>query len=201
MLAGVLLATTNPAKAERLRVLCGGLASFRDVPHEAPSVGEDAASHLGNAIAKAVGWTRALGGVGIASDGGLVIPALGQGWESTLTKRQTGEHVSDEERARRLLGRMRDLSKSRREAFWTEAVAVARDGALVGAWEADGTPGRIGVAYEPNEGGPEGFWADGLWETLAGRKRWQLSEAEREAILDPWSTLGGLVRDLLARMG
>jgi inosine/xanthosine triphosphate pyrophosphatase family protein len=201
MLTEVLVATTNPAKAHRLRMVCDGLVSFREMPNEAPVIEEEAVSHLGNAIAKAVGWTRTLGGVAIASDGGLVIPALGAGWESTLTKRQTGVDASDEERARRLLRRMSELVASRREAFWTEAIAIAREGALVGAWEADGTAGRIGLAYEPDPNGPAGFWADGLWEDLRGRKRWQLSEADRQGILDPWATLTSPVRDVLTRMG
>ena len=200
MATDILVATTNPAKAERLRALLGPLFSVRATPDHTPDIGESATTHLGNAIAKAVGWARMFGGLAIASDGGLVIPALGAGWESTLTKRQTGEGVTDAERARRLLGRMRDILETRREAFWTEAVAVAGDGDLVCAWEADGTVGKIGITYEPNPSGPPGFWADALWETLDGKKRWQLSEVERRELLDPWATLAAPVRDLLARM-
>lgn len=199
----VLLATLNDAKAERLRRLCDGLdVTFRSLGGNAPVVPEVAASHLGNAIAKAVGWSKACGGVTLASDGGLVIPALGDAWESTLTRRATGlDDVPDEERARRLLRRMRDLTEAHRQAYWTEAIAVARDGALVCAWEADGTVGRIGLEYEPNPSGPPGFWADGLWETPAGKKRWQLTDEERAAMLDPWATLAAPVCELLGRMG
>lgn len=198
----LLLATSNPAKAERLRKLVDGLDVRFVRPEGAlPEVSESSRSHLGNAIAKALSWSKASGGAAIASDGGLAIPALGDGWESTLTRRETGgPEVLDDERARRLLRRMRDLHGARREAYWTEAVALGRDGLLVSAWEADGTVGRIGDAYEPAIG-PEGFWADGLWETLGGKKRWQLTDEERSAILDPWSTLTGPVRDMIARMG
>lgn len=202
MALDLLVATLNPAKAERLQSLCDGPdVVFRSIDGAPPEIAETAASHLGNAIAKAVGWSKAYGGVTIASDGGLVIPALGDGWESTLTRRGTGAgEVPDHERARRLLRRMRDLTEARREAYWTEAIALGRDGQLVCAWEADGTAGRIGLEYDPPPTGPAGFWADALWETPAGKKRWQLTDAERGTILDPWATLAEPVRGLLARM-
>ena len=201
MTLALLLATSNAAKAVRLRMLCEGLdVSFRDPVGDPPAVEEDAASHLGNAIAKSIGWSRAVGGVALATDGGLTIPALGNAWESTLTKRATGEGVDDEERARRLLKRMAGLDGNRREAYWTEAVSLSRQGTLICAWEADGTVGSIGMQYLPDPVGPDGFWADGLWEAPSGLKRWQLSESERKSILDPWVELAGPVRDVLSRM-
>lgn len=197
----LILATTNAAKAVRLRALCAGVdVRIREGESPATAIAETATTHMGNAIEKALGWSRALGGVALASDGGLVIPALGDGWESTLTRRGTGEEVSDAERARRLLGRMRDLEGNRREAYWAEAVAVARDGVLVHAWETDGMLGWIGEKYRPDPNGPAGFWADGLWETNDGKKRWEASDAERAAGHDPWAQLVGPVSALLERM-
>ena len=199
----ILLATNNPAKAERLKLVCAGVdAVFRSAPSTLGEVVVDETSmtHLGNAIAKAVAWSKRFGGTSLASDGGLLIPALGDSWESTLTKRATGENVSDAERARRLLGRMRDLDGSRRGAYWAEAIAVARDGGLVCAWEADGLMGVIGTESRDNPQGTPGFWADGLWETTDGRKRWQLTEVERTAGGDPWAALAPQVRDLLMRL-
>jgi inosine/xanthosine triphosphate pyrophosphatase family protein len=195
------LATLNAAKVVRLRSLCDGLdVTFRDVTGNPPAIAETSETHLGNAIAKAVGWSRVVGGAALASDGGLVIPALGDGWESTLTRRATGEDVGDAERARRLLARMRDLEGLRREAYWAEAIAVARDGVLVCAWQTDGMLGRIGEEFKPDPNGPEGFWADGLWETLEGKKRWGLSEDERAVGADPWAQLFEPVSSFLARM-
>lgn len=203
MALALLLATANAAKAERLRALCTGVdVTFRDAPSQksVPAVDESAATHLGNAIAKALAYSRAFGGTALASDGGLVIPALGAAWESTLTKRATGDDVPDAERARRLLGRMREFEGSRREAYWAEAMAVARDGRLECAWESDGLAGVIGTAYRPDESGVPGFWADALWETTEGRKRWELTDDERRAGDDPWTALAPEVRNLLARL-
>ena len=203
MTLSLLLATGNPAKAERLKIVCAGVdIAFRDSStlDALPSADETDGTHLGNAIAKALAWSRECGGTSLASDGGLVIPGLGAGWESTLTKRATGDDVSDAEHARRLLRRMRAFDGARREAYWTEAVAVVRDSLLQCAWESDGMFGVIGHEYRPNLDGPSGFWADGLWETADGRKRWELTEEERLIGGDPWAALGPEVRNLLARL-
>ena len=204
MTLSVLLATTNPAKAERLRMLTAGLdVALTDGPSIAspPEVEEDASSHLGNAIRKAVVWSRAHPAVALASDGGLAIPALGDDWSSLVTRRGTGGDVSDEEHATRLLRRMRDLEGDRRAAHWTEAVAIARDGALLGAWEASGLRGHIADGYVPPPGGTTGFWIDGLWvSNVSGKRAWELSEADLAAEDEPWLTLAPLVRDLLGRL-
>ncbi len=197
----LLIATLNPAKAVRLRLLCDGLdVRFRPVNDPQPTINEASPTHLGNAIAKAVGWSRALGGNAIASDGGMVIPELGDAWESTLTHRATGENVADSERARRLLARMRDLSGAQRSAYWAEAIAVAREGVLVCAWGTDGMLGRVGETFRADPNGTEGFWADGLWETPSGKKRWEISNTELAADADPWVQLFSPVNSFLARM-
>ena len=204
MTLSVLLATTNPAKVERLRALAAGLdlalveASGIASP---PDIDEDGASHLGNAIHKAVVWSRAHPAVALASDGGLAIPALGDDWSSLVTRRGTGGDVSDEEHATRLLRRMRDLDGDLRAAHWTEAIALARDGALLGAWEASGLRGRIADEYLPLADSTGGFWIDGLWvASVSGKRHWELSEADLAAEDDPWLTLTPLVRDLLRRL-
>ena len=200
----LVLATRNPAKAARLRDLLDGLdldlsdgASFPD----APDVDEEGGSHLAIAIGKAVAWSRALGALVVASDGGLSIPALGDGWSSLITRRGTGEDVPDEERARRLLRRMRDLEGERRACRWTEAVAVARSGELLGAWEANGLEGRIAHDFVPPPGGANGFWVSGLWVTPDGVRRWALTAEDTARLGDPWTSLREPLRGLVSRLG
>ncbi len=199
----LLLATRNRAKAERLRRLCDGLG-FDLVDgatlQAGPDVEEDAASHLGNAERKAVVWSRLYPQPAIASDGGLAIPALGDGWTSLVTRRESGGDVSDEEHAARLLRRMRDLQGNDRCAYWTEAVAVARSGMLIGAWEASGLRGEIATDYVAPAGGTNGFWVSGLWVTPDGRRYWELGQGDLAAAEDPWETITPKVRDLLARL-
>ena len=192
--------TTNAAKAERLRALCASLdVDWVSAPStaEAPDVDETGDSHIANAVRKAVAWSRAYAVAALASDGGLAIPALGDGWQSLLTRRATGGNVSDEEHAARLLRRMQDLQGTRREAYWTEAVAVARNGALIQAWEAIGLRGLIAEDYRPAPTGPDGFWARGLWTTRDGRRHWELSQGGLAEADDPWSQLTVPVRGLL----
>jgi inosine/xanthosine triphosphate pyrophosphatase family protein len=200
----VLLATTNPAKAQRLAWLCAGLAvePVRPSGGDGPQVAEDAASHLGNAVHKAVAWSATLGGVALASDGGLVVPALAGEWDSLTTRRATGTGPEpDAERAERLLRRMARLTDEERAAHWVEAVAIARDGRLVGAWQAQGLAGVIAGTYAPGPDGEDGFWVSGLWaEGVSGQRLWELDEPTRSRLADPWLTLAPPARDLLTRM-
>ncbi|MEX2598658.1 MAG: non-canonical purine NTP pyrophosphatase, partial [Dehalococcoidia bacterium] len=165
-----------------------------------PEIDEDAASHLGNAVRKAVAWSRLHQELAIASDGGLAIPALGQNWTSLVTRRATGGDASDEEHARRLLRRMRDLHGAGRSAHWVEAIAVARNGSLLGAWEASGLHGTIAEDYVAPDGGTGGFWVSGLWQRSDGRRYWALTPDELAAIGDPWDQLRVNVRGLLERI-
>ena len=194
----ILLATHNPAKAARLRWLFDGLdVRFRhprQLPNP-PTVEEEGPSHLENARAKAMAWSAAAGGLAVASDGGLVVPALGAGWDSLTTRRTTGGDVSDAAHAQRLLEVMRLHQGARREVWWVEAVALARDGSLLGAWEAQGLSGVLASTYEPPPDAPPGFWLPGLWRSAASGKRyWELTEQELLEVGDPWSQLRTLLQ-------
>lgn len=204
MSVALVLATRNPAKAAQLRELLAGLnvdvTDGAALP-DAPDADEEGGSHLAIAIGKAVAWSRALGALAVASDGGLSIPALGDGWSSLITRRGTGTDVPDEERARRLLRRMHGLEGERRACWWTEAVAVARAGELLGAWEANGLEGCIASDFVPPEGGTNGFWVSGLWVTRDGVRRWALTTEDAARLGDPWAAVREPLRSLVARLG
>lgn len=129
----------------------------------------------------------------IASDGGLVIPALGSAWESRHTHRFAGPAVDDSQRVDRLLKLMAPFTEADRNASWAEAVAIAHKGRLLASWELLGAAGEIGLAREPGPV-PE-FWAFAVWSfPQYGKTYNQLTPEERESLNDHWIRLGHLVR-------
>ena len=197
----VLLATTNPAKQDKLRWLLDGLPLISTGPAEAGLADyvppeETGATHGEIASEKARAWSQAGSMLAVCSDGGLSIPALGGRWQSILTRRLTGEG-GDEERVETLLQLMRPYSGSERRASWTEALAVAENGRLLACWEVEGATGM--VAQSPGPLGPlPGFWAFSVWEMPAFGKRYsELTEAELASADDHWTQLKALVRKFL----
>jgi inosine/xanthosine triphosphate pyrophosphatase family protein len=131
----------------------------------------------------------------IATDGGLVIPALGGRWESRFTHRFAGPAADDAERLRRLLELMRPCRGAQREASWVEALAIADRGEVLASWE---LTGGAGVIAESAEGSPyvPGFWAFTVWYfPLLGKTYNQLTPQERDALGDHWRRLRGLVQE------
>jgi len=200
----LLLATTNPAKVPMLRRLVGGLGfqliagPDTSVP---PTINEDDTTHLAIAVHKAVAWSRLHSMPVVASDGGVAIPALGNAWESRMTRRHTGEgDVPDETRARRLLGMMKGLEGEGRAVHRVEAAAIAQNGALLGAWEAAGFHGFVALGPASHLGGTKGAWVESVLVAQDGRRYWELSPADFESFDEPWAVLALPVRGLLKRL-
>ena len=200
----MLLATRNQAKAEQLRGLFAGLPlrfSYPEQVVKAPAVSEDGRTHLDNARQKAVAWSQAVGGLAVASDGGLVVPALQDAWNSLTTRRAMGEGLDDRERAERMLGLMRPYHGEDRRVSFAEALAVARSGKVLGAWQAEGLHGLLADSFEPAPETPEGFWVAGLWLSPIDRKRyWRLTGAEMEVAKAPWLQLRPRLRRLVKKL-
>ena len=204
----LLLATANPAKAALLRRLCEGIgfALADGSEAEPPSVAETANSHMAIAVQKAAAWSRACQCLAVASDGGISIPALEAAapaaWESRLTRRATGaEGASDLQRAQRLLRLAQDLRGGQRAASRVEAVAVARGGALLGAWETAGFQGALAQDVQAPPGGTGGAWVESVLLAPDGRRYWQLTPNDLAVYGEPWQALAAPVRALLRRLG
>lgn len=158
----LLLATTNPAKLERLRWVFAPHWPSVPLPSDAgPGPAETGDGFRANAELKAIYWSRSSGGLAAASDGGLTIPALGAAWQPLRTARSAGPGADDLTRARHLLELARSLRGEQRAAYWTEGLALARDGRLLRSWESSGTRAYLVESFEPT-GLKPGFWAASL---------------------------------------
>ena len=185
MLQGLPLQPVSPDEVEPP----AAIGSWRNF---APA--ETGETHEAIARDKAVQWSEAASMLAIASDGGLVIPALGPRWESRHTHRFAGPAADDAERLERLLELMRPLQGGERRASWAEALAIADRGRVLASWELLGGEGIIDERRTGTGPVPE-FWAFTIWRFPRFGKTYAcLTTAERASINDHWERLHQLVR-------
>lgn len=194
----VLLATENRAKQAKLRWLVERLGLTLHTPDEVGLAGFDVAetggSHRDIAEQKATAWSRESGMAALASDGGAVIPALGDAWNSLFTRRAAGTSVDDVARADHLLSLMHDRDGGERDVIWVEAIALARAGVILGSWEAAGSLGRLARTYDPAQI-RDGFWFPALIVVSSLGKRYaDLTSDERAETADAWNELRQRIR-------
>jgi inosine/xanthosine triphosphate pyrophosphatase family protein len=192
----ILLATGNGDKQNAFRLLLDGLP-FRPVtPNElgvSASPDEDGDTHEAIARKKSEEWSKAGSMLAIASDGGLVVPALGPAWQSRHTRRFAGPAVDDSQRVDRFLELMEPYAGTDRAASWAEALAIAYKGRLLASWELIGATGEISETRQPGPA-PE-FWAFTVWNFPKHGKTYnELTPEELESLNDHWTRLGYLVR-------
>ena len=195
----ILLATGNGDKQDEFRRLLHGLPFAPVTPAEAGVGGpsdEEGDTHEAIARDKAAQWSKAASMLAVASDGGLVIPALGPRWESRYTHRFAGPAADNEERLARLLALMRPFHGEERRASWVEALAIADRGRVLASWELNGAVGYLDS--EPPAGPLPEFWVFSVWRfPQFGATYSQLTGAQRESVDDHWGRLRLLVRRYL----
>ena len=198
-LTPILLATGNSDKQAEFRRLLDGLPFTPVSPAGAGVIGpadEEGDTHEAIARDKAARWSSKASMLAIASDGGLVIPALGPRWESRYTHRFAGPAADNGERMARLLELMRPYHGEERRASWVEALAIAHSGRVIVSWQLSG-----GVGYldeQPPEGPLPEFWVFSVWHIPQfGATYARLTEAQRQSIDDHWGRLRRLVRSFL----
>lgn len=196
----LLLATGNTDKQRMLAWLLEGLPVEPVTPAQAgvsASPDESAETHEAIARAKAEAWSMAAGIPAIASDGGLLVPALGANWESRYTRRFAGPAADDAERQRRLLNLLEPYRGSDRDAAFVEGLAIADGGCTLASWEAHGATGRI-VNSLADSGDPtsgDGFWVFPLWYFEQFHRTYdRLTQTERASLGDHWEILRSSVR-------
>lgn len=199
----LVVASHNQAKLAMIAELIGDLALVRAA--SAAALGdapENAASLAANAEAKACRVSRREpAALVVATDGGLLLPALGDGWDPLQTRRFAGPQATDRERTERLLALMEPYHGAEREIAWQEAMAVARAGEIIASWTAASPPGRL--AAELNDRTTQyasGFWLPPLWvcPEWGNRRLADLTPVERGRHDDHWRRLGRRLRRLVS---
>ena len=205
----IIAATRNPAKLRQFQRVVGALAVIEPLPDDISlpegeeaevEVAEDAPT---NAEQKALAWSRVIGKdrFVMASDGGLTLPALGEYWDPSRTRRFAGAESTDLDRAHRLLRMASRLRGEQRSIGWAEALCIARNGQLVFHAGSDGTNGLLAPDVTPELiGAAGGFWVSAVWECpeYGGRRLAELTPEEREQRSDHWFSLGRILRPWLA---
>jgi len=187
----ILIGSKNREKQALLRSLFDNLRKELEPiepDQSAPSPIEDGDDHHTIAIVKARYWSKVANGFAISSDGGLLIPALKNKWDSTKTNRAAGENTSGLEKVHFLLSLMSNLVKEQRRAAWIESVAIAKNGELVNVWTAKSVMGYI--LPKPNGHAPDGLWTSSLHYFPNVKKTIpEMSSNELTLSNDPWTTI------------
>ena len=195
----ILLASGNRAKRERLGWLLEGLGYDLVGPETVavalPEPQEDGPSHKGNAEEKAIASSLAVGGFAMASDGGLVIPALKGRWDSLRTHRSGGAKRDDIARVQALVDLVTPLPEEDRGAYWVEAVALADVGEVLMTFQAMSGQGVIATSFDPAHVGG-GFWVGAVWHfPELGKVYAELTEEELRRVGDHWTGLKEQVQE------
>lgn len=200
MTDSILLATTNPHKVLKLSQIVRGYfipvnLTDTDVSQELEEEGD---SFKSIAQQKAVTFSRRYDGYAIATDGGIDIPALGDGWNKLFTRRFIGrEDATDIDRLDAILELMKDKRASDRKMIWREAAAIAHRGKLLFSLEVDGSKGIMQESYDPQKYRP-GIWLCSLWYYPNFEKNFfDLSPEELAKGEVSWSRLEQAVRKFL----
>ncbi len=193
-------ATRNSDKLALLTRMAGQRHELRplSVADEAdePAVGERIGSDplVENATAKAMFVSAALAGARtIASDGGLLVPGLGNDWQPARTRRFAGPGATNRERAEALLRLAAELTGDQRQIGWREAVAIAEAGRLIATFTAEASPGWLGESLSAGwDDDGQKFWVPRLWLSNRGDPR-----VSPGADTDHWDRLALLVAPFL----
>ena len=195
----ILLGTNNQAKQERMSWLLKDSGYICVLPKqlslEMPLIPEEGPSHESNARTKALVWSQLYGGLALASDGGLVIPALGSYWDSLNTHRFSTSN--DVRRAHDLLSIMTSLKWHQRHAHWSESIALANNGNLLhllSARSGDGFIARdVKISLIKDD-----FWVGSiLYFPQFGKRYAELTQEELRLVGDHWMALKELIRNFL----
>ena len=196
----ILIATGNKHKREKLSWIVDGFFKKIEFPENIGfkiEIEEDGNTFEENAAKKAIEFSKHYDGYTISTDGGILIPVLGNLWDGLRTKRFVGEDVSDFERIEKLLELMEDKKGDERKMVWNEAIAIAKDGKLLFSKQVEGIEGVLQREFDKSKY-REGIWVCSVWFFPQFNKNFfDLSPEEASKAEVSWEKLRKAAREFL----
>jgi hypothetical protein len=132
----------------------------------------------------------------LAAYGGLSIPALG----GELARPRPATVAEAEALVAWVCEGLAGLADADRVVFWVQALALARNGAVVASWDTAGPPGVLrDLAAVPDP--PDRWFADAWWWPQFGRPSSQLTADEFRSVDVGWVPLWAHLRACLREQG
>lgn len=157
----IILSTGNINKVEEIEDILRGfpfsIYSKKEIGLEDLEVEEDGETLEENAIKKALAISEKVNGIVIADDTGLFVDAL-DGAPGVYSARYAGEEASYEDNNKKLLGELRGVALSERNAKFKTIIAVVTEDKQVKTVSGE-CKGKIGFELK----GKEGFGYDPLF--------------------------------------
>lgn len=196
----IIIGSHNPYKKEKLRWIVGG---FFDEMADLPGgieVEEDGTTFEENARIKASFIAQKCGAYTVATDGGILIPSLGNNWNKLLTKRFVGKKdVTDFDRMDALLDMMKDKKGEDRKIVWIEAISISSPEKVLFSLEVEGDTSLLQEGYDRSQYRP-GIWLCTLssYPQFGGKNFFELSEEETKEGEISWWKLREKTREFLS---
>lgn len=187
----LILATANPHKIQKLTWVCQDYFDEITPQDSLVEVEENGATFRENAELKALAVSKYYHTYAVATDGGVLIPSLGDSWNGLFTKRFVGRNdATDFDRMDALLEMMKDKRGKERAIVWNEAIALAYDGKLVFSQQVEGDRGMVQTTYNPSQYRP-GIWQCTLtcYPQFGGKNFFELNEEEQKYAEISWHRL------------
>lgn len=195
----IIIATNNPHKGDKLSWIVDGFFDEIVGLPEKIEIEEDGNTFKENAEIKALYVAKKYNCFAVATDGGVLIPSLGNKWNELLTRRFVGKHnATDFERIDALLDLMKSKKGNERKIVWREAIALAYKNRIIFSVEVNGDWGLLQKDYKSKQY-KKGIWVCTLWSypQFGGKNFFDLNEEEKKYGERSWWILRTKTRKFL----
>lgn len=202
-MVNLLIASENPHKQQKIQDMFSiyepdiKINKLGNYPLK--KIDENKDSFEKNAILKACEYSSEFDGYVVATDGGVVIPAL-KGWNPLYTKRFCGENTSDVVRIRKMLELMSNKKGAERTMFWQEAIAICKNGKRIFSVSVRGIEGIMAESDDSLKY-RKGIWLCSIWNfpQYKNKNFFDLDPKEMAQAEISWQRLGTAISDFMTR--